>query len=124
MRKNPKLYERLPEWNENPEIIRVGMGATFTHGNDRIPCTVVEIKRNGREVVLRADRAVRTDANGMSDRQSYEYYPDPTGEIYRVSRREFIKGEPSRFKLIGHATSAPGCYADFGGRSRFHDYSF
>jgi hypothetical protein len=63
----------------------VGMGATIAHWTDRTAATIVEIvrfktgKRAGqiKALIVQADHAARTDSNGMSDAQSYEYSRNP-----------------------------------------------
>lgn len=111
--------------NKEPQV---GDGATFTIATDSHACTIIEVNRNGREVVLQQDRAIRTDNNGMSDCQDYRFERNPNGALYRVSKRTLKngKGEIIRvvWKQVGHPTRSPGCYASLGGRHEYHDFSF
>jgi hypothetical protein len=55
------------------ELPIVGMGATITYGSDHHPATVIKILSNGRRLILQEDKSIRTDNNGMSESQSYDY---------------------------------------------------
>lgn len=50
-----------------------GQGATILHYTDRSACEVLSVSKDGRTVVLEGYDAIRTDNNGMSDSQDYEY---------------------------------------------------
>lgn len=110
------LISRLMEQSAQPEP-KVGMGATITCWSDRHAATIVDIIRfkygkhagQPKFVIVQQDRAERTDANGMSDCQTYQYFPNPNAE-----RRQF-KYSPSR-----------GCCDGLviGVRREYHDYSF
>lgn len=92
----------------------VGMGATMLSWTDRHAGTVVEIvryKSSGRinYIVVQSDEAIRTDKNGMSECQNYEYRRNPLGSTHRyVANRK-----TGKFKhlLLGH-------------RDNYYDYSF
>lgn len=86
----------------------VGMAATVAIGTDRHAATVVEVSPSGHKVTVRQDKATRTDANGMSESQSYKYESDPNGKLYTFYRR----GDGKYGKLILAA------------RRTYHDYSF
>ena len=80
------------------EPITVGMGATRIGWTDRHPYTVIEV-RSPKCLVLREDKATRTDNLGMSDCQSYEFNPDPDGRTVVVTLRKNGKwGGKGRFK--------------------------
>jgi len=119
---------------------RVGDGATYTVWSDSFACTVIEVRRNGREAVLQRDKAVLL--NGMNSgepdalvahpggfcahvtgTQRYKYEKDPEGEIFRVSKRTLKSGRIV-WKLVGKPTKSPGGFATFSGRSAHHDYNF
>lgn len=63
----------------------VGMGATILCWSDRHAATIVKVKMrliNKRgwtwQIVVQQDHAVRTDRNGQSESQSYDYFPCKT----------------------------------------------
>lgn len=68
-------------------VPEVGMGATQLRHTDRSPWTVVEIV-SAREVVVQADQYRRTDRNGLSEDQEYEYTPDPDGAKLTLTARK------------------------------------
>ncbi len=56
----------------------VGMGATICYVNDRYPATIIQLI-GLKTVVVQEDRYRRTDSNGLSEDQSYDYKPNPSG---------------------------------------------
>lgn len=66
----------------------VGMGATRLLWTDRVPCTVVEVLKGGKLVVVQEDHAERTDSRGLSESQEYRYSPNPAGRLHRYSKRK------------------------------------
>ena len=64
----------------------VGMGATMVMHSDRHACTVIEVVSPSK-VVVQLDHAVRTDTNGLSESQTYNYSPNPHGEIHTITKR-------------------------------------
>jgi hypothetical protein len=108
-------FQNLQASNVLPKPdIKVGDGATIIMWSDRHACTIIEIKKNGREIVLQQDYAIRTDANGMSDSQSYRFEPNPKGPTYEATIRK-----NGTFKLKGGSTSVI-----IGSRSEHYDYIF
>lgn len=89
----------------------VGMGATEYMWSDRKPFTIIHVASSGRRCTVRSDRYKRTDSNGMSDVQTYEYEPDPDGEI--VTLRLTKNGWTSKGRRFG-----------IGHRRAYHDFSF
>lgn len=89
----------------------VGMAATLCYVTDRVACTVVAVSATRRKITVREDRATRTDANGMSECQSYEYEPDPNGREHTF----FLRGE--RYADDGRSVV-------LGRRRSYHDYSY
>ena len=61
----------------------IGMGATILHWTDRTAATVVKIEviRNVTYITTQDDTYVRTDDNGMSESQNYDYSPNPSGRL-------------------------------------------
>jgi hypothetical protein len=91
-----------------------GMGATYSIGSDRYACTIVAVSASKNRIVVRCDKAIRTDGNGMSESQSYRYERDPAGREttwYRDSA-----GRYGNKRRGGRLT--PGV------RAAYHDYSF
>jgi len=67
--------------------IKVGQGATYSIGSDRYPYTVIEVSSPTR-VVVQADYYRRTDNNGFSESQTYEYTHNPSAFQTIVTRRK------------------------------------
>ena len=65
------LTNRLEEGNQYGKLV-VGMGATEMCYSDRHAYEVVEVI-DDKHVIVRRCKAIRTDDNGMSDCQTYEY---------------------------------------------------
>ena len=63
---------------------KVGMGATVLHWSDRSAGTIIKVTKN--TFVVQEDKATRTDDNGMSESQSYDFVPDPNGATYTFRR--------------------------------------
>lgn len=99
---------------ENNEF-RVGDGATMCMWSDRRAGTIIEAR--GRIVVWQEDKATRTDNNGMSENQHYEYERDSQGMTrtftLRKNGRWVQKDQDMRSgtRLVH-------------GRHQFYDYSF
>lgn len=89
---------------------KVGDGATMLSWTDRHPATVIKVTRC--TVTVQEDTAKRTDKNGMSECQTYDYSPNPAGSI-RTFRRN------SKGQLVGN-----GRFLFVGRREKYHDYSF
>lgn len=69
------------------EPLKVGDGATYSIGSDRYPLTIVEIVSD-RKVILQRDNYRRTDKNGLSESQTYEYTPNPEARRVVVTKRK------------------------------------
>lgn len=109
----------------------VGEGATIYHYTDVSAGTVSEVRtvRGRTEVIVREDKAIRTDDNGMSDQQSYRFEPDPEGMIYVVRFRKETKKTRAgwyEYHKDGRLGTSErfGWRVEFGGRMKYHDYSF
>ena len=107
-----------------PEPV-VGMGATLLSWTDRNPGTVVEVNHRKRFIVVQDDDYRRTDKNGLSESQAYEYTPNPNGH-----RRIFRKMKDGRWAehVVNPDTKrlvkAGGCGLLLGRREKYHDFSF
>lgn len=103
-------------------IPEVGKGATVLHWTDRSAYFVDFVSEDGKTVIIERAKAVRTDNNGMSESQSYEYVRDPQTEpetirfTYGKWRRVYTnwegKKETSPINII------------FGTMREYYDFSF
>jgi hypothetical protein len=96
---------------------KVGMGATRLSWTDRDPYTIIEV-RSPKRIVVQADDARRSDANGMSESQSYLFIPDPNGHKVVLTLRKNGKWVPE-----GEPLKGAGSFL-IGSRGKYHDYSF
>ena len=85
------------------------MGATILMWTDRYAGTVIRVTPT--QIHVQEDKATRTDKNGMSESQDYEYAPNPQGRvwIFRKTKR-------------GYRANGAGLLLD--SREAYHDYSF
>lgn len=97
---------------------KVGDGATICGWTDRHAATIVEVSKSGKAVAVQYDHAKRTDANGMSESQTYEYSANPEGrkEVYTLRKNgAWVKqGEPLK----------DGGRISIGARNSYYDFSF
>lgn len=105
----------------------VGMGATTLGWTDRHAATVIDVFMVGKAqfVTVQQDDAKRSDNNGMSEAQDYEYMPNPYGrtDTFRFSQSgkwdHVIKNaETGRWK------KTDGLGLRIGERDKYHDFSF
>ena len=91
------------------EKIEIGMPATILSYTDRYPATV--IAKTPRTVTVQYDNYKRTDSNGMSESQQYDYEQDPEGPTTRfwLTKRGWRRGCTS----LG-----------LGWREHYYDFSF
>jgi hypothetical protein len=99
--------------NNTPSPIEVGTGVTFHCGSDCYPYTVVEVK-SPRKIIVQGDNWKRTDKNGISEDQTYEYTPNPNGE-----RRVITLRKNGRWCEVG--SNASSCPYTVGHRRMYHD---
>lgn len=100
------LYSRM-----NSAVPEVGMGCTMLSWTDRHAATVIRVL-GPNAIEIQEDNAVRTDQNGMSDCQKYEYTPNPTGAV------ELVK-----FTVKGWLTTGKQ-HVMLGRRDSYYDFSF
>jgi hypothetical protein len=74
--------------------------------------TAIKVSPTGAKVTVREDTATRTDGNGMSDQQQYEYTPNPDGELH-IFHRDAEGKYRGRGKVLVLGT-----------RRTYHDFSF
>ena len=91
----------------------VGMGCTIFSWTDRHAATIITVSPSGKTVKVQRDIAKRTDTNGMSEVQSYEYSPDPEARVltFRLTKKGWRSTDTSGSLGIGF-------------RKAYHDYSF
>jgi hypothetical protein len=92
----------------------VGMGVTISVGSDRYPATIIQVTQNGKRIVFQYDTYKRTDDNGMSESQAYEFSPDPNGRVEIATLRK-----DGRYRITGGKTPV-----HVGSRDAYYDYSF
>lgn len=88
------LFSRAVIGEPSPEI---GMGATILGWTDREPATIVSVFTKGKtlHVGIKRDNYKRTDTNGFSESQSYEYSFNPEMGI-----EYFRKGKDGTWESI------------------------
>lgn len=92
----------------------IGMGATICYWSDRSPATVIQILQDGKRVIIQEDKFTRTDNNGISELQEYDYERDPNGATYVVTLRK-----DGRYKI-----SKSNTIVALGARRKYYDPSF
>lgn len=67
----------------NAPAVEVGMGATICMYSDRHAGTIIEVVKNKSATIIKVqrDKATRTDGNGFSESQTYDYAANPNGRI-------------------------------------------
>lgn len=112
-----KLYgsldNRLMETTK-PVEPKVGDGATVIMYSDRHAATIVHVHESKKKIEIQYDSPIRTDNNGMSDSQAYEYKRNPNGSLKTVTLRK-----DGRWKI-----SNDGTIVVIGYRDHYHDYGF
>ena len=75
------LYSRMVRGEPAPTV---GMPCTVLAWTDRYACTIVAVIQHGLQQILKVqqDSCKRTDKNGISEDQDYEYTRDPQGRVY------------------------------------------
>ena len=95
-----------------PPAVAVGDGATYRVGSDRYPYTVIEVRRNGRQLVLQADDYKLIKGDWLSQ-EDYEFTPNPDGATMTVN------WAPSRKRFGGKYSSV-----SVGDRDAYRDPHF
>lgn len=91
---------RRSELREHPEKIEVGEGITLrtSAGGLYSPFTVIEVKRNGRELIIQRDKTIIDGPNTFADNAPRHYERDTKGRIETVTMRKdgsyIVKGTP------------------------------
>lgn len=105
------------------EELNIGDGVTLNYHSDEEPATIIEIDPKGKWIKVQRDKAVRTDNNGMSDCQDYEFSRDENGRIqtfYKTRRKDFtLFTDTGKFTYNNY-----GIYLSLKVRRKYFDYSF
>lgn len=97
-----------------PLTPEVGMGVTEIMYSDRHPYTVVQVISDKR-IVVQADNFKRTDENGCSENQTYNYTPDTDAPLVTLR-----KNKTGRWKQEGHPD---GSTYLVGRREEYYDFT-
>ena len=89
---------------------KVGMGATVLCWTDRHAGTIVKITPT--QIHIQEDTVKRTDRNGVSECQTYEYSSNPQGKIHVFRKTK-----------TGYRNNAGNALC-IGERDSYYDYSF
>ena len=96
----------------------VGDGVSICYWSDRHAGTIIHVSPSGKRIVVQRDVAIRTDSNGMSDDQRYEYLRNTKGATYTFTLRK-----NGRWVQVGEEMrDGTSCLTS--GRYEFYDYSF
>ena len=120
------LINYLSSGSKSPAPV-IGMGGTVLHWTDRHAVTVVSIAVGGKSILTRDDIAIRTDANGMSDAQSYSFEQDPNGAERRWKLANDGTWRAAQTSASGRVLFVGGGKGErlaLGYRSHYHDFSF
>lgn len=136
--------------NNNTQPV-VGNGATILSYSDRNACEVISISDDGKTILLEWYDAIRSDKNGMSEDQNYDYmlngnqfkivwkygawrttrkqifYTDEALKLSLEERRKLVDGNGTK-KLVKGLTfvkqSLNKVNIIFGIKQSYYDYSF
>lgn len=105
---------------------KVGMGATLLAWTDRYPATIIEVRttKNCVYVTVQEDDATRTDKNGLSESQTYEFTPKPNGRKFTFRSGKNGMWQEMRKNDRGCRLICEGYGLRIGEREKYHDFSF
>lgn len=104
-----------------------GMGATILHYSDRDPATIVEVTvlKGITYLEVQEDNAIRTDKNGMSECQDYQFSPNPNGRKYRFRQEKNGMWQYIVYnEETGRWNKKQGASLRIGERDKYYDFSF
>jgi hypothetical protein len=87
------------------------MHCTIMHYSDRTPAEVISVTASGKTIQVREMDAKRTDKNGMSESQTYEYTSN-------------LEGDVRTFRLTKRGWKSKGTGLALGRAEKYHDFSF
>ena len=102
----------------DPNLVKVGIGATICMWSDRRAATIIRVEKNGKVIIVQEDIAIRIDKNGMSESQEYQYKENPNGSIQAFSFRK-----DGTYRTVG-SKGKTGNRLSIGFRNEFYDFSF
>ena len=105
----------------HPQEPKIGMGVTLLLYTDRKAGTIRDVSVNGKSFLFTLDKAIRTDFNGMSDSQTYEYEDQPNTQTYEAVK---TKSGVWKVKRNNDNPGLGGTIVAVGYRDHYHDYSF
>ncbi len=98
----------------------VGMPCTIQYYSDAHPATVIYVSAGTSKIVVREDHAKRTDNNGMSDCQQYEFSPNPEGQEHTFFKSKTPPVTADEALIYGQR----GKSCILGIRRAYYDYSY
>lgn len=102
-----------------------GMGCTILSWTDRYPATVIHVNGMENLIYVQQDRAKRTDSNGMSECQQYEYTRDLNGRVFTFRKnKNGMWDEVQINQKTGRFNKTNGYGLRLGDREKYHDFSF
>ena len=115
------LLSRATNGQPEPEV---GMGCTLLQWSDRQAGTIIAIE-NG-ILTVQEDHATRTDNNGMSEDQEYEYAPNPMGAThhFRFGKSDKWDAVQKNERTGRWNKSESGAGLMIGQRRQYRDFSF
>ena len=94
---------RIKGLYDHPETIEVGEGVTLATGAGGLysPFTVIEVRRNGRELVVQRDKVIHDGPNDFADYGERHFERDPEGRTEVITKRNdgsyIVKGVPKEW---------------------------
>lgn len=116
------VFNRIDEAQKQPEP-KEGDGCTMISYTDRYAGTVVKVLEF--VIAVQEDRAIRTDKNGMSECQYYEFQRNPEARVVH-----FKKDRNGRYREAYVSSKNRWCFKNsglglrIGDRDAYHDYTF
>lgn len=103
-----RLKEKLdPIYKAELERPVVGKGVTYGIMSDCYAYTIIEVSANGKKIKIQADRSQRTDNNGQSESQTYDFTRNPSGEVIEL----FYSSVQKCWKEAGQKGKGSGHYS-------------
>ncbi len=111
---------RIKGLYDNPETIQIGEGVTIHTGMGGLysPFTVIETRRNGRELVIQRDRSEFPEGyNWAGDTSGVIYHRDLTGRIDVITKRNdgtyIAKGAPKEWYATRYSIGSRRDWTDY-----------
>lgn len=120
------LFNHIMANGSVKDIVIGETGATLLSWSDRHAATVINMFKRGKfdYIVVQEDNAVRTDDNGFSESQTYEYSRNENGSTYmfRITDAGFVSVYEDRD--TGRIKKGCGQGLMIGRREKYYDFSF